>query len=232
MTIHHHLSDVTLGAHVAGSLSESMSLVAASHISICPICFERQNRMEELGGIHLQNSDPKIMSENALRNVMAVLDQHELEQDGNSDVCAAPISIANEGFSSKDEFPIIPRPLQNFMPDNFEDVKWTPLAPGIKYCAIPDFKTEGGTLCLLNVSPGKKIPEHGHQGVELTQVLKGSFSDAVGCFSAGDIVDIDDEIKHQPVVSSLQSCICLIASEAPLKFTGFIPKVAHYFSGM
>ena len=40
MTIKHHLSDITLGAYVAGSLSEAMSLVAASHISSCPISLE------------------------------------------------------------------------------------------------------------------------------------------------------------------------------------------------
>lgn len=235
MTIHHHLSDVTLGAYVAGSLSEAMSLVVASHISLCPICFERKCRMEAIGGAFLQNAEPEKMSINALQTIMASLDQQGQEKQLRSDQLYTTVSLKEQGISvnpGNSETALIPDPLKDYMPDNLDDVKWKSLAPGIKYCAIPSLKTDGGTLCMLNISPGTKIPEHGHQGTELTQVLKGSFSDDVGCFGVGDIVDLDDNTEHQPVVSSDQSCICLIASEAPLKFNGLIPKVAHYLSGM
>ena len=232
MTIQHHLSDATLSAYVSGSLSEAMSLVAASHISLCPICFERKTRMEELGGILLDNSEPEAMSVGALQSTLAKLDQEEQDQfDGSALSTASVLSLKTDSFVEKDTS-MIPMPLQNFIPDNFDDIKWKLLVPGIKYCAIPDLKTDGGTLCMLNISPGIKIPQHGHEGTELTQVLKGSFSDDVGCFGVGDVVDLDDDIEHQPIVSSNQPCICLIASEAPLKFTGLIPKVAQYLSGM
>jgi putative transcriptional regulator len=118
------------------------------------------------------------------------------------------------------------------VPNNLDDIKWKSLAPGIKHYAISDLQTDGGSLFMLNIAPGTKIPEHGHNGIELTQVLKGSFSDAAGCFNVGDIVDLDDDVEHQPIVGSDESCICLIASQAPLRFTGLVPRLVHYFSGM
>ena len=232
MTIKHHLSDITLGAFSAGSLSEALSFVAASHISLCPICQERQQKLEELGGAYLQNSESSSISELALQNVMTKLDEHEQEQDFDPDHSDASLHSSTDGVSSLGHGPMIAGPLQNYLPDNLNDIRWKSLAPGIKYFAISDLQTNGGTLSMLNIEPGVKIPEHGHQGIELTQVLKGSFSDDVGSFSVGDIADLDDDIKHQPIVGSDESCICLIASEAPLRFTGLMPRLVHYFSGM
>ena len=48
MSIHHHLSDTTLGAFTAGTLIETISLVVASHISICPDCRKRKDQLETI----------------------------------------------------------------------------------------------------------------------------------------------------------------------------------------
>ena len=232
MTIKHHLSDITLGAFSAGSLSEALSFVVANHIALCPICQDKFKKLEELGGAYLQNSEPENMSQLALKNVLTILDEQEQEQNSDPDLNDHSLNSSTDVQLSQDCRSVIPRPLQNYVPDSLNDVKWKSLAPGIKYFAIPDLETNGGTLSMLNIEPGVKIPEHGHQGIELTQVLKGSFSDDIGYFSVGDIADLDGDIEHQPTVGSNEPCICLIASEVPLKFTGFIPKVAHYFSRM
>jgi putative transcriptional regulator len=232
MTIKHHLSEVTLGAYVAGSLSESMSLVTASHISSCPICFERQNRMEELGGAYLHSSEPDVMSDGALDKVMMKLEEQVIKPTLDIDSKDVSARTSTNSLLTNENISTIPQPLQNYVPDNLDDIKWKSLAPGIKHFAIPDLQTDGGSLFMLNIAPGIKIPEHGHKGIELTQVLKGSFSDDVGHFSIGDIVDLDDEVEHQPVIGANENCVCLIASQAPLRFTGLVPRLVHYFSGM
>ena len=230
MIVKHHLSDITLGAFTAGSLRESLSLVAASHISLCPVCRERLEKLEELGGAQLQSSEPEIMSQDALQKVMTKLGKQELREE--TDPGNVSKQLSSDDHSSQGVSPKIPQPLQAYVPDRLEDVEWKSLAPGIKYFAISALQTAGGTLSMLNIAPGVRIPDHGHQGIELTQVLKGSFSDDVGCFRVGDIADIDDDIDHQPIVDSNEACVCLIASEAPLKFTGLVPRLVHYFSGM
>ena len=44
--------------------------------------------------------------------------------------------------------------------------------------------------------------------------------------------ELDEEIKHQPIVDTGSECICLIATEAPLKFTGIMGRLAQPFIGL
>ena len=230
MSIHHHLSDATLGAFTAGALIESISLVVASHISNCPDCRKRRDQLEDIGGIQLQHTEPEDMSPDALEKVMIKLGKQKLPLA--SDPPNDSISSFSNESSPRRGNPEIPKPLRAYVPDRLEDVDWKSMAPGIKYFAIAGLNTADGTLSLLKIAPGVNIPEHRHQGIELTQVLKGSFSDEVGRFGVGDIADLDDDIEHQPIADTNEACICLIATEAPLKFTGLMPRLVQYFSGM
>jgi len=45
--------------------------------------------------------------------------------------------------------------------------------------------------------------------------------------AAGDIEVADEEMIHTPVAEAGQDCICLTATDAPLKFSGFVPRVAQ-----
>jgi len=230
MSIHHHLSDTTLGAFTAGTLIETISLVVASHISICPDCRKRQDQLENIGGIQLQFAEPEGMSSDALQKAMIKLGKQELTP-AFSPADTSTLS-SSSGTALNFRNPEVPKPLRAYIPDRLEDVEWKPIAPGIKYFAMEGLKTANGTLSLLKIAPGVNIPEHGHQGIELTQVLKGSFRDEIGRFGVGDIADFDSDIKHQPIADTNEACICLIATEAPLRFTSLLPRLVQYFSGM
>ena len=78
---------------------------------------------------------------------------------------------------------------------------------------------------LLYIPPGQSVPEHGHGGLELTLVLQGSFSDSEGSFGVGDVETAHGEIEHQPVAGQGAPCICLAATDAPLRFRGLIPRL-------
>jgi putative transcriptional regulator len=227
MSIHHHLSDTTLVAFTAGTLIESISLVVASHISACPDCRLRCDQLEDIGGIQLQDADPEKMSPDALQKVMIKLGEQELMVASHPANDLAPSVRGGSTGTS-----VVRNPLRAYVPARLEDVEWKSMALGIKYFAIKGLKSAGGTLSLIKIAPGVNIPEHGHQGIELTQVLKGSFSDEIGRFSVGDIADLDSDIEHQPIADTAEACICLIATEAPLRFTGLMPRLVQYFSGM
>jgi putative transcriptional regulator len=126
----------------------------------------------------------------------------------------------------------LPAPLREFIPTELDDIEWNSLAPGIKGHPLTGLNTGSGTLSLLKIAPGMSIPEHGHQGSELTLVLKGSFSDEIGRFGVGDIADLDDTSQHQPIADTSEVCICLIATDASLKFTGLMPRLVQYFTGL
>ena len=96
-----------------------------------------------------------------------------------------------------------------------------------------DLNLGGAGACrLLRIKPGVSVPHHTHKGNELTMILRGSYSDDIGRFCKGDVADLDDQVKHQPIVDTEQECICLIATDAPLQFTGFMGRLAQPFIGL
>lgn len=220
MSIHHHLNEATLMAYAAGTLPESMNLVIATHLSQCSTCRKKVDEMEEMGAGSLENDPGLAMKSDALDQIMTLLDADEKPKvfQAANDHSAASASV--------------PLPLRRFVPDGLEKVSWRNMAPGIKCYTLPGVNARKGSVRLMKLAPGVAIPEHGHNGTELTLVLSGSFSDEVGRFKAGDIADLDDDIDHQPIADSDQECICLIATEYPLRFKTMVPKIMQYFVGM
>ena len=113
-----------------------------------------------------------------------------------------------------------------------EQLKWKAIGPGVASFQVP-LSGQGKThLQLLKIAAGRKLPEHGHGGEELTVILRGSFSDHTGRYLLGDVADVDEEIEHQPIVDSDGECICLVATEAPAKFKSFWARLAQPFLGI
>ena len=220
MSIKHHLSDITLGAFTAGTLMESISLVVASHLSLCRVCQARHNQLEYIGGMHLLQAPTATTSVDFLQKTLLRLGKQEI---ASSKVHASVNLQVND---------TLPTPLHEFIPTELESLEWNSLAPGIKAHPLTGLNTGNGTLSILKISPGMSIPDHSHQGTELTLVLQGSFSDEIGQFGVGDIADLDDSTQHQPIADTREACICLIATDASLKFTGLMPRLVQYFTGL
>ena len=86
-----------------------------------------------------------------------------------------------------------------------------------------------GQAHLLKIPVGRPVPEHGHNGLELTLVLAGCFKDEFGSFSRGDVQDVDQDTVHQPVAGMVEDCICLAVTDAPLDFKSILPRLAQPF---
>lgn len=220
MNIKHHLDEASLVSYAAGSISQSMALVAACHISMCPKCQKRVSESESIGGILLESLYESDIAEDALEQVMACLDN-----EPETGIVAAQMNQK----SSVDLG--VPQPLQDYISGSLEDIPWKRIVPGVYYHDLPLKSERGGVSKLLKIAPGKSMLPHTHDGNELTLVLKGSFSDEVGRFTAGDIADLDSEIEHQPLVDSDEDCICLIATDAPLKFSTLFGRIVQPMTG-
>jgi len=92
--------------------------------------------------------------------------------------------------------------------------------------------SEDATVRLLKIPAGTAVPDHGHHGTELTLVLQGAFVDETDRFGAGDVEVANEDMHHTPVAEAGEDCICLAATDAPLRFKGIIPRLAQRFSGM
>ncbi|MDF2366729.1 ChrR family anti-sigma-E factor [Sneathiella sp.] len=217
MNIRHHIGDDTLMAYVNGTLEDALSVVVATHLAICPKCRRSVSLMEDMAGLLLMETEAAALS--ATEEAMADMIPNRAHPEPH----AQDRSSRTQDYSNTG----VPMPLAERMPTSLDDIPWRTLGPGVSHYPLPRASAQKvkGTLRLLKIAPGKVMPEHGHSGRELTLVLRGSYIDDFGRFQAGDIADLDSDILHQPVADTAEDCICLIATDAPLKFSGFFSRL-------
>jgi putative transcriptional regulator len=209
MTIRHHLSDQLLMAYAAGQLPEAFNLVVATHVSLCDECRAQLATFDAVGGALLDEAEAVSMDEDALE--MALDRIESLPQASR----AEPLRRAG----------IFPAPLADYVGGDASAVRWRRVGGGVRQAILPTDK--GATVRLLHIPAGAAVPDHGHRGTELTLVLQGAFADENDRFNRGDIEIADEEMVHTPVALAGEDCICLAATDAPLRFRALIPRLAQ-----
>ena len=201
MSIRHHLSEPLLMAYAAGNLPEAFGLVVATHVSMCDECRARLGALEAVGGAVLEGQGVA-MSAGALEAVLARLEQPEVPERAGS-------------------------PLADYIGGDLSAVKWTALGMGVRQAILPTSKAASARL--LYIPAGQSVPDHGHRGMELTLVLQGAFRDDTDRFGVGDLEIATEELEHTPVAEAGLDCICLAATDAPLRFNALIPRLLQPF---
>ncbi len=225
----HHPSDALLVAYGAGSLGEGLSLAVAVHLAHCPDCRATLAEVEALGGALLEDLPPAPLESLSLA---ATLDRLEREEAPGNPCkamrirprCSRPAAPAAAS-------PTLPSPLRAYVP-SLEDLSWQRLAPGVRRVELLPRTSSGGAAQLLRIAPGTALPHHGHGGLELTVVLSGHFADELGRYGPGDLAEVDGDTNHQPIADSHRDCVCLIATDAPLRFTGLMGRLMQPFIGL
>ncbi|RYH09651.1 ChrR family anti-sigma-E factor [Tropicimonas sp. IMCC6043] len=212
MQVTHQIGDDFLAAYAAGQLPEAFDLVVASHLSLCPPARERYDALEALGGTVLESAPEAEMSAGSLEATLARIaggasPQPELARTKTCDV--------------------LPAPLRDYVGGSIESVKWRPVGMGVKQAILP--MSDGASARLLYIPGGAEMPDHGHGGLEMTLVLKGAFLDGADRFGRGDVEIGDEDLVHHPVAEAGEPCICLAATDAPLKFSGWLPRLVQPF---
>jgi len=208
--INHHLNDTLLMGYATGNLPEAFNLVVATHISLCDECRARMHSFDAIGGALVDRAESAVLDKGSLAATMALI---------ADDTWQAPVMEhpAQPG--------VFPAPLRDYAGGDLDNVKWRRVGGGVSQAIL---KTSGkATVRLLKIPGGVAVPDHGHSGMELTLVLQGAFRDETDRFGAGDIEVADDDMVHTPVAEPGQDCICLAATDAPLRFSGFLPRMAQ-----
>ena len=213
--IKHHLTDDLLMGYSAGALPEAFNVVVATHVSLCDECRARLGSFDAIGGEVVESADAVDLAEDSLAAVMAMIDA----------TADAPVETPAPRTSS-----IFPTPLQDYVTGSLDDVKWRKIGGGVSQAILPTSKD--ATVRLLKIPAGTAVPDHGHRGTELTLVLQGAFKDEHDRFGTGDIEVANEDLHHTPVAEEGEDCICLSATDAPLKFNGILPRLAQRFVGI
>ena len=219
--IMHHPSDAVLIGYAAGSTGEAVSLVVASHLTQCAVCRARVARMEDVAGVMLDRLAPADMT---LPDIDALVDAME----ANGPPPPPPVPKPVPAAAGPPELAGIPVPLRDYLPDA---PAWSSIAPGIRQMRLLKDRT-GAEARLLKLAAGKPMPRHGHKGSEMTLVLSGAYRDETGRYGAGDIAEHDGADEHRPMVDRERDCICLVVTDAPLKFRGLVERLVQPFIGI
>jgi putative transcriptional regulator len=210
--IKHHLTDALLMGYATGTLPEAFNLVVATHISLCDDCRAQLAAFEALGGEVLIDAEPVAITDACLRQTMARI-------AGSDGPVARPVPAPRKG--------IFPTPLRDYVNGDLDAVKWRRIGGGVSQMILPI--ADGATARLLRIPGGVAVPDHGHHGTELTLVLQGAFRDETDRFGLGDVEVANEDLTHTPIAEVGADCICLAATDAPLRFSGIIPRLAQMF---
>lgn len=211
--IKHHLNDALLMAYAAGTLPEGFNLVVASHISLCDECRARMHAFDAVGGSLMEDVAPIDMAPDSLDQTLAMIDLAPTKP------AASPMPAPRNG--------IFPKPLQDYVGGDADAVKWHKVGGGVRQSVLQ--RDGRSSVRLLYIPAGCAVPDHGHRGTELTLVLQGAFADEVDHFGVGDIEIANEELDHQPIAAEGADCICLAATDAPLRFNSLLPRLAQPF---
>lgn len=217
MMLTHHLTDETLQEYASGAISASMETLIACHLTLCPSCRQRAGMADAIGGVSLYDQEPTMMNACA-SDILAMDKTRPAEQ---------PLHASTDTQQAG-----IPKPLARVLPGPLHELPWKSFGPGMKQYNLGNQPRKEGAFKLLSLDPGLRMSKHTHGHRELTFIVSGSYSDEIGQFQAGDISDLSADHNHSPHVDSDVPCICLIATDAPVKFDSLFGKMMQPFVGI
>lgn len=203
-TIRHHVDEDSLAAFANGSLSYPFAVVVAAHLAVCAECRAAYGEQIGVAGAALDDLPGKPVPTDLKSGVMDRLDEN------------VPATAPRPRLPAP-----YPRPLSEFFGE--AGPKWKAIGMGGKQSIL--WEGRPGSLRLLYIPKGQAVPDHGHKGPEFTLVLEGSYQAGGRTYAAGDLEIADQDVEHTPVAGDEMPCICLAATDAPLRFNALIPRI-------
>lgn len=209
MNISHHIHDDLLYLYAAGELEFGWNLAIATHLAMCGECRSRNSVFEDVLGASIENGETADLTV-SIDDILTKAKNAEINrQTTTSDLLL-------------EERPIFPKPLRDVAGD-LNDIQWSAMGGGIRQKIIHE--QDGVIARLLYIPAGKAASSHGHNGMELTQVVVGGFYDGDQAYNSGDMQIVGHAGPHQPLAMNDGPCICLAVTDAPLKFQNMLPKL-------
>jgi len=207
--------DEWIVSYASGALSEAHALVVATQCHFHPDLQEKVNAAEDIGGSLMEDSEPSNMSNHTFDDLMKQIDTlqaYDLQPLNDND---------------------LPTPLADYLGNrSLNQLDWRLMGPGLSQVRLWTGPNDE-RLWLLKAKGGTKMPSHDHSGLEMTLVLKGSYHVGQDCYSPGMLEMADDNtVDHMPIIDQGDDCICLVMTEAPIKFNSLIGRLLQPFTGL
>ena len=218
--IQHHLPEALLVRYAAGATTEAESVLAASHLTLCPMCRETVADLEAVGGELLDDSGAVDDVDDLLADALGRLDPQ-----ADDTLESAPPRVEQPRF---DPAGVFPAPL--VQAGGVLDRRWRRVFPGVELMTVPDLEHRGMPLRLFRLRPDMRVPDHEHEGREISMVLTGGFSDDDGHYLRGDVAARGGGVVHRQHIDPGEPCIVLVLADQPLiarTLAGRLAKLIH-----
>ena len=197
-----------LAHYATGSVTPGLALLLSAHLEQAEESRRIVTDLEAAGGALFGGEAPAALSGDALERVLARL--YEPTREAPRALDAGPL----------------PQPVVDALGVDFGAIPWRFRLPGLSEVQLPGFGEE--QVSLLRARPGAGIPQHTHEGEELTLVMTGAMQDGEEVFRAGDVAIAGEEHDHRPRIVGEEICHCLVVMSGPLRFTGVFSRALNY----
>lgn len=201
------VEDLLLG-YASGALPEAVSVLVATQLALRPELRRTVSEIEEIGGHLLEEIEPSPLSASAFDAVLSQISANDDAENRPATSEAADSETAS----------IVPLPLRAYLDAPLAGLAWRKRGPGIEEYRVP-VGDERFEMSLIRIKPGRAVPDHSHEGGELTLVLDGAFSDATGRYGRGDLAVNGEEDHHSPLADPEHGCVCVAITGGPLRFS-------------
>ena len=210
-------SEELLFGRAIGALPESASLAVAAHAALCPEASSIVHHHKAVAGALIETLDPAALDEGALDRALKAI-----EAEGDAGPVPPAAEPARDGLD-------LPSVLRSYVGPDIEALRWKRVMKGVREAELP---VSDGEICrtrLMHIDSGQPVLQHGHNGLELTLLLQGAYGDCTGEYRRGDLQVADEEIDHKPVAFGGEDCLCLVVTDAPIRFTGPFGRLLNLF---
>ncbi|MCB1509114.1 MAG: ChrR family anti-sigma-E factor [Hyphomicrobiaceae bacterium] len=207
--------DGLLAGYALGALPRPVRRLVDAHLEMKPQAREFVHGLECLCSAKMEKAPPAALSnrETMLSAILA------------AEPAARPCCKAKaHGIEAS-----LPRALTSYVGVPLDALRWRRILPGLKEARLPE--EDGCSVSLMQIRAGTKVPQHTHEGQEITLVLKGAFADETGRYGAGDIAIGDEALDHRPIVPQDEDCLCFIVIDGRLRLTGPVGGLVSRFFG-
>ncbi|TDK36820.1 transcriptional regulator [Rhizobium deserti] len=194
--------DFLIGQYVSGVLPEPAQVLVGSHLEMQTSSGLLARTLQDLAGEALNRTEPVGLSHPNQR-LQAILQS------------PSPNTDPAQPTLEESEFPAV---LRAYTRKDLGAIPWKRKLPGIRQYIIESSADMEASL--IWARPGRALPHHSHQGLELTLVLEGEFHDHRGRFKEGEISVADESFDHRPVAGRLGPCLCFSVLFAPIALSG------------
>ncbi|MCY4190034.1 MAG: ChrR family anti-sigma-E factor [Rhodospirillaceae bacterium] len=221
--IHHRPPHDILVDYATGALAQPLAMAVATHAELCPESLAEIADIEAVGGVMLASLEPVKMSENALDRVMALVGEMD-NRIPDTEIDAGPdISMRDEIRKSA-----LPPAIRATLDGKTDTIAWQRRGPVIESTVL-DCDLDNYEVRLFRIKAGKTVPQHTHEGLEITVCLTGGYTDGRDRYARGDFQVADPMVNHQPVADNDEHCIVLTVFEKDIRLTSPLGRLINPF---